>query len=144
METKKCPNCQNEVPVDSNLCPYCGTNMNSNINTPDNKSVDNGNIKRGLLVALLAIIGIVVMFAFRAWLGVPIYLVAFFIAAMQLRKEYEAEGGTLGEFIKDCIKNKDIGTKLMTVTVLILPIVLIIGAYRWIITDSYRDAGLWY
>lgn len=71
METKKCPNCQNEMPADANLCPYCGTNMNSNINnTPDNKSsiADNGNTKRGLLVALLAVLGIVIMFAYRAWL----------------------------------------------------------------------------
>ncbi len=145
METKKCPNCQNEMPADANLCPYCGTNMNSNINnTPDNKpKLDSGNIKRGLLVALLAVLSIVIMFAYRAWLGIPIYLVAFFIAVMQIRNEYEAEGGALDEFIKDCIKNKDIGTKLMMIVVLILPVVLIIGTYRWIFTDTYRDAGLW-
>lgn len=147
METKKCPNCQNEMPADANLCPYCGTNMNGNINnTSDNKSsiADNGNTKRGLLVALLAVLGIVIMFAYRAWLGIPIYLVAFFIAVMQIRNEYEAEGGALDEFIKDCIKNKDIGTKIMTIIVLILPIVLIVGTICWIHLDSMREAEALY
>lgn len=146
METKKCPNCQNEMPADANLCPYCGTNMNGNINnTPTNNiKSDSGNLKRGLLVTALAVLGIIIMFAFRAWLGIPIYLVAFFIAAMQIKNEYEAEGGALDEFIKDCIKNKDIGTKLMMIIVLILPIVLIIGTYRWIVTDTYRDVDAWF
>lgn len=149
METKQCPNCKNEMPVDANLCPYCGTNMNGNINRNINTTnykinLGNDSTKRGLLVALLAVIGIIVMFAYRAWLGIPIYLVAFFIAVMQIRNEYEAEGGALDEFIKDCIKNKDLGTKMMTVTVLIAPIVLIVGAVCWIYLDTSRQVDAIY
>ena len=142
METKKCPTCQNEIPSDANVCTFCGTKL-TNEASPQKGKIDFGddNTKKAILSAIIAVIGIIVMFAYRAWLGVPIYLVGFLIAVMQLRGDFEAEGGSLVEFIKDRLKNGDIGTKILTAVVAILPFVLIVGIIWYIVVDSFRDVG---
>lgn len=134
-----CPNCKNEVSAEADICPLCGANLKGKTNTPKTGfSLDSNNLKKGIIVLALAVVGIIVMLAFRAWLGVPIYTIAAVIAIMHLRSEAEANGGALGDFIKDCLKNGDIGLKLMTVVVMLLPVVLIVGTIFYIYVDTER------
>lgn len=138
--SKFCPNCKNEVSEEKSICPFCGTNLNGETNkTKQNLSVDSNSIKKGILSAVLGILGIIIMLAYRAWLGVPIYAVGAVIAILHLRNEYTTASGSLIDFIKDNLKSKDIGLILMTVVAVLLPVVVVVGSIFWIYVDTERE-----
>lgn len=45
MDTKKCPNCQNEVNIDDIKCSNCGHALTNNLINTNNKSIANLHIK---------------------------------------------------------------------------------------------------
>lgn len=132
METKKCDNCGNEISVNAEICPYCGKSFSEKLSPDSSKLSLKGDDKMAIISVIIAVLGIVVTFACMAWLGIPIYLVGFFISAMTLRSEIDAQGGSFIDVIKDCLKNKGIVARLMAIVVLIMPIVLVIGIFIYI------------
>ena len=136
METKKCPNCNNDIPADATVCPLCGKSLAENT---DVKKESDGNMKKSLIAAALAVIGIIIMLAFRAWLGVPIYLIGFFIAVKSLKEGNEAVGGEFVDYLKESLKGKDLSAKINTIVVAIAPIVLVVGVFFYIYVDSARQ-----
>ncbi len=142
METKKCPNCGNDIPAETTVCPLCGKSFAESIGSAQNngsKLSFEGNMKLSLIAAALAVIGIIVMIAYRAWLGLPIYIIGFLIAGKSVKDGHEAFGGTIVEYLKDSIKSKDLSTKINAIVVVIAPIVFFAGIYGIIFKDSQRE-----
>ena len=114
----------------------------------------NKNKLIGIVSILIAVIGIIIIFAYRAWLGGAIYLVAGIIADFALRGSLKERTGeeypnyvlamisekkiALPKYVKDGMKNNDIVEKVLSVMIVILPVVIIACIILWITWDTSR------
>lgn len=96
----------------------------------------------GVASILVAIVGIIVIFVYRAWLGGAIFLLAGIIADIALRASLKERTGeeypnyvlalisekkvTMPKYVKDGLKSKDIIEKILSVIVTLLPVVIIV------------------
>ncbi|MBE6846136.1 MAG: hypothetical protein E7508_10650 [Ruminococcus sp.] len=108
----------------------------------------------GLVSILAAIIGIIVIFTYRAWLGGVIYLVAGIMADIALRGSLKERTGeeypnyvlammsekkiALPKYVKDGMKNSDIVEKILSIMIVMLPVVIIVCVILWITWDTSR------
>lgn len=139
METQKCPNCNTEIPLDAKVCSFCGKVLVEDDTVKTTPAAASGNLTKPLVAAAAAVIGIIVMLAYRAWLGFPIYLVGFIFAFLQIKGAQEAFGGNIVEYLKDAVKNGDIAAKITAVTVASLPIALGFAIYGFVVGDSMKE-----
>lgn len=130
--------------ANAELCTSCGTRVKERkpVATKNAEEKTNSRQTTALICLAIAVIGIIVIFAYRAWLGGLIYLIAGGIAAMTLKSDYEAnDSSSLPSYVMTCIKEKDIWNKIIAIIVVIIPIVVIIATYRWIVVDTERIAN---
>lgn len=108
----------------------------------------------GIASILIAVIGIVIIFAYRAWLGGAIYLVAGIMADIALRGSLKERTGeeypnyvlamisekkiALPKYVKDGMKNSDIVEKILSIMIVMLPVVIIACVILWITWDTSR------
>ena len=87
-----CPKCGKEIPNDVELCPSCGTRVREKkpIATQSTTEQEKSRKTSALVYLAIALVGIIVIFAYRAWLGGLIYLVAGGLSIMALNSDYEA------------------------------------------------------
>lgn len=109
----------------------------------------------GVASILVAIVGIIVIFVYRAWLGGAIFLLAGIIADIALRASLKERTGeeypnyvlalisekkvTMPKYVKDGLKSKDIIEKILSVIVTLLPVVIIVCVILWITWDTHRQ-----
>ncbi|MGN0620635.1 MAG: hypothetical protein ACI4I9_02105 [Porcipelethomonas sp.] len=109
----------------------------------------------GIVSILIAVIGIVIIFAYRAWLGGIIYLVAGIIADFALRASLKEKNGaeypnyvlamlsekkiSMPKYVKDGLKSKDIIEKILSFMIVVLPVVIIACVILWITWDTSRQ-----
>lgn len=108
----------------------------------------------GIASVLIAVIGIIVVFTYRAWLGGIIYLVAGIMADIALRGSLKERTGeeypnyvlammsekkiALPKYVKDGMKNSDIVEKILSIMIVMLPVVIIACIILWITWDTSR------
>ena len=98
------------------------------------------NREKRLVYLAIALVGIIVIFAYRAWLGGLIYLVAGGLSIMALNSDYEANHSpSLPSYIMSCLKGKDIWNKILAIIIVLIPILVIFSTYRWIVVDTARE-----
>ena len=65
MNLKNCPNCQNQINPNDNICQYCGNHINQNISYNNNKIMNNKNklikTKKNIIIIILIIIIIILI-----------------------------------------------------------------------------------
>lgn len=94
---------------------------------------------------IIAVLGIIILFAYRAWLGGLIYILGAALSIADLRKQYENDDKiSVGDFIKKCLLGKNIGNKIMMVIAILLPIVVVVATFRWIVVDTIREVDAWF
>lgn len=109
----------------------------------------------GIASILVAVVGIVIVFAYRAWLGGAIFLVAGIIADFALRASLKEKTGeeypnyvlalisekkiTMPKYVKDGLKSKDIIEKVLSLIIVALPVVVIVCVILWITWDTHRQ-----
>lgn len=144
MENLKCKNCKMDITCNDEICPYCGTVQKQSVNSLASKPIKHSNLKDAKVSLGVSVLGLLIILFYRAWLGTPIYLVGFYLALKNMRSEYEADGGTLEEFLKNAIQSDDLGTKIMIWICITAPIVLIFAFFMWLIGDTERayDAAM--
>lgn len=136
-----CPKCGKEIPSNAELCISCGTRVKEKtVTTKNTEKTTSSRQTIALICLVIAVVGIIVLFAYRAWLGGLIYLAASGISFMTLNGDYEANNSlSLPSYVMTCIKGKDIWNKIIALIVVIIPIVLMIASYRWIVVDTARQ-----
>lgn len=141
MENQKCPQCGNEVPRNADLCVSCGARVKQPTkNSEQPMQVEKNNITFALVTGIICIFGVIVLYAYRAWLGGLIYGFGALLAIVALKKAYENDDKiSAWDYIKQCFTGKDIGKKIMIVVSVLLLIVEIIATYRWIVVDTIRQ-----
>ena len=141
MSNKACPKCGKPVSDTLELCPNCGYRIKEHIVPVSKNEKKSGPSKNtGYIVAVIAIIGVILMFAFRAWLGGLIYFVAALISWNTLNGEYEAnKSSSLPEYVLSCVREGDVPRKIMGLVLLLLPLVVVIASHRWIVVDTQRS-----
>ncbi|MGN0613419.1 MAG: hypothetical protein ACI4JB_05915 [Porcipelethomonas sp.] len=109
----------------------------------------------GIVSILIAVVSIIVIFAYRAWLGGIIYLVAGIIADFALRASLKEKTGeeypnyvlalisekkiTMPKYVKDGLKSEDIIEKILSFMIIVLPVVIIVCIILWITWDTHRQ-----
>lgn len=109
----------------------------------------------GIASILTAVIGIIVILAYRAWLGGIIFLVAGIVADSALRASLKEKTGeeypnyvlalisekkiTMPKYVKDGLKSKDIIEKILSFLIVVLPVVIIACVILWITWDTSRQ-----
>lgn len=94
---------------------------------------------------IITLVGIFIMFEVSALVGMIIYLIAFALSFNELRKDPEFRPETIVPFAKKCLSKENFkGMGLMFLVVAILPLMAVIGSYRWIVTDTYREVESMY
>ena len=109
----------------------------------------------GIASILTAVIGIIVILAYRAWLGGIIFLVAGIVADSALRASLKERTGeeypnyvlalisekkiTMPKYVKDGLKSKDIIEKILSFLIVVLPVVIIACVILWITWDTSRQ-----
>lgn len=109
----------------------------------------------GIVSILIAVVSIIVIFAYRAWLGGAIYLVAGIIADFALRAGLKEKTGeeypnyvlalisekkiTMPKYVKDGLKSGNIIEKILSFMVIVLPVVIIVCVILWITWDTNRQ-----
>ena len=137
-----CPKCGKEIPNDVELCPSCGTRVREKkpIATQSTTEQEKSRKTSALVYLAIALVGIIVIFAYRAWLGGLIYLVAGGLSIMALNSDYEANlSPSLPSYIMSCLKGKDIWNKILAIIIVLIPILVIFSTYRWIVVDTARE-----
>lgn len=111
----------------------------------------------GIASILAAIAGIIVVFAYRAWLGGAIFLLAGIIADIALRASLKERTGeeypnyvlalisekkvTMPKYVKDGLKGNDIIEKILSLIVVLLPVVIVVCIILWITWDTNRQVN---
>ena len=143
-----CPKCKKEVSDNVNLCPSCGAVLKEKQKVDENEKKENNNKalnSKGITSAIFAVLGILVIYGYRAWLGGLIYVFAASISIITLKDLYaDFKENSLSGFIVKCFKSDNIGEKIMIFIALLLPIIVIISAYRWITVDTVRQVNDWF
>lgn len=109
-----------------------------------------------LLAVIVAVVGIIVMFAYRAWLGGIIYIAAAAAADYLLRSCSKDENGkkaeslvhqfifdrdfSIPEYISEGFKSKIIVKKILCGVVVLVPLVVLVAVIMWIFVDTNREA----
>lgn len=109
----------------------------------------------GIVSILIAVVSIIVIFAYRAWLGGAIYLVAGIIADFALRASLKEKTGeeypnyvlalisekkvTMPKYVKDGFKSDNIIEKILSFMVIVLPVVIVVCVILWITWDTNRQ-----
>ncbi|MGN0585297.1 MAG: hypothetical protein ACI4JD_07565 [Ruminococcus sp.] len=109
----------------------------------------------GIVSILVAVVSIIVIIAYRAWLGGIIYLAAGIIADFALRASLKEKTGeeypnyvlalisekkiTLPKYIKDGMKSADIIEKILSYMIILLPVVIVVCIVLWITWDTSRQ-----
>lgn len=109
----------------------------------------------GIVSILIAVVSIIVIFAYRAWLGGAIYLVAGIIADFALRASLKEKTGeeypnyvlalisekkvTMPKYVKDGLKSDNIIEKILSFMVIVLPVVIVVCVILWITWDTNRQ-----
>lgn len=109
----------------------------------------------GIVSILIAVISIIVVFAYRAWLGGAIYLVAGIVADFALRASLKEKTGeeypnyvlalitekkvSTPKYVKDGFKSKNIIDKVLSLMIIALPVVIIVCVILWITWDTNRQ-----
>lgn len=108
------------------------------------------------IIALIgAVVGIIVMFAYRAWLGGLIYIAAAMVADYLLRSCLKDENGknaqnfvfqyifdrdfSVPEYVSGGFKSKYIIKKIISAIVTLLPLVVLVATIMWIFVDTNRE-----
>lgn len=134
---KTCPKCGKELADELNVCTGCGTKVSE----PEKPSVQNKEtpIWYGILMAALAVIGIVLILAVSAIFGMIVYGLAFAGAFVELRKDELFGKGDYVGLVKNCFTKENWKLKgVLAGVVVIAPLVVILGIYGWIVLDTIR------
>ena len=121
---KICPKCKGNVADGLNVCTHCGAVITPQAAKPKKK--DSTEVKRdnqaiAITSVIITLVGIFIMFEVSALVGMIIYLIAFALSKENFK-----------------------GMGLMFLVVAILPLMAVIGSYRWIVTDTYREVESMY
>lgn len=108
-----------------------------------------------IIAVIGAIVGIIVMFAYRAWLGGLIYIAAAMVADYLLRSCLKDENGknaqnfvfqyifdrdfSVPEYVSEGFKSKSIMKKLISGVVVLIPLVVLVATIMWIFVDTDRE-----
>lgn len=145
---KICPKCKGNVADGLNVCTHCGAVITPQAAKPKKK--DSTEVKRdnqaiAITSVIITLVGIFIMFEVSALVGMIIYLIAFALSFNELRKDSEFRPETIVPFAKKCLSKENFkGMGLMFLVVAILPLMAVIGSYRWIVTDTYREVESMY
>ena len=145
---KICPKCKGNVADGLNVCTHCGAVITPQAAKPKKK--DSTEVKRdnqaiAITSVIITLVGIFIMFEVSALVGMIIYLIAFALSFNELRKDPEYRPETIVPFAKKCLSKENFkGMGLMFLVVAILPLMAVIGSYRWIVTDTYREVESMY
>ena len=97
---------------------------------------------KGIITLIIAIIGILVLFKVRAILGGIIYLVAFGFGLYMLKSKVDYSATfSISYFIKNIRKENFWTEGIYTIIVVLLPLIVCITIYRWIVVDTVRDVN---
>lgn len=111
----------------------------------DSTEVKRDNQAIAITSVIITLVGIFIMFEVSALVGMIIYLIAFALSFNELRKDPEFRPETIVPFAKKCLSKENFkGMGLMFLVVAILPLMAVIGSYRWIVTDTYREVESMY
>lgn len=92
-----------------------------------------------IIVLIAALVGVLVMFNVSAIFGLIIYGVAFIFSLHNLKSKVDYDDTfSILKFIKRISKNNLLEEGIYTIIVACLPLVLIAGAYCWIVLDTVR------
>lgn len=91
-------------------------------------------------VIVIFIVAMLLLFNVSAIIGGIVYLIAFGVSLRELKGKvaYE-ETFSIMKFIKNIKKDTLLTEGVFTIIVAILPIIVIIATYRWIVVDTIRE-----
>lgn len=144
---RQCPKCGNWVKENFNVCTKCGTVLSVRKITSIDLSEDKLKItkKLGMGVGAFTFIALVLLFQVSAMLGMILYFIAFAIAINAFKDDERISKGNYAELVKECFRKENLLSKgILMAVILIVPIVLSVGLYRWIITDTIREVDNMY
>ena len=114
----------------------------------------NRNKMMGVVSILVAVISIIVILTYRAWLGGIIYLVAPLFADYVLRVNLKEKTGeeypnyvvalitekkvTAPKYVSEGMKSSDIIEKIQALMIAVLPVVIVVCVILWITWDTNR------
>lgn len=89
---------------------------------------------------VIFIVAILLLFNVSAIIGGIVYLLAFGISIRELKGKvaYE-ESFSIMKFIKNIKKDTLLTEGVFTIIVAVLPLIVIIALYRWIVVDTARE-----
>lgn len=95
-----------------------------------------------MAVIVIFVIAMLLMFKVSAIAGGFVYLLSFAISLMELRSKvaYE-ETFSILNFMKNIRKETLLTEGVFTIIVAILPLIVIIATYRWIVVDTIREVN---
>lgn len=100
---------------------------------------------KAITVMAIFIVAMLLLFNVSAILGTIVYLVAFGISLMELKSKVAYEKTfSIIEFIKNIKKDTLFTEGIYTIIVAILPVIVIIAIYRWIVVDTIRGMNALY
>lgn len=97
-------------------------------------------MKISIIVIVIFIVAMLLLFNVSAIIGGIVYLLAFGISLMELKSKlsYE-ETFSIIKFIKNIKKDTLLTEGVFTIIVAILPLIVIIAIYRWVVADTIRE-----
>lgn len=91
-------------------------------------------------VIVIFIMAMLLLFKVSAVIGGIVYLLAFGISLKELKgKVAYAESFSIMKFIKNIKKDTLLTEGVFTIIVAVLPLIVIIALYRWIVVDTVRE-----
>ena len=99
----------------------------------------------GILLLVVALLGVFTMIKFSALIGGIIYIIAFWLSLNTLKSKVNYDDQfSIVKSLKDINKDNFSTHGLCAIVVASLPIVIIIGLYSWIVLDSIRSVNFYY
>lgn len=91
-------------------------------------------------VIVIFIIAMLLLFNVSAIIGGIVYLLAFGISLRELKGKVAYEGSfSIMKFIKNIKKDTLLTEGIFTIIVAVLPLIVVIALYRWIVVDTVRE-----
>lgn len=91
-------------------------------------------------VTVIFIVSMLLLFNVSAIIGGLVYLLAFGISLRELKgKVAYGESFSIMKFIKNIKKDTLLTEGIFTIIVAVLPLIVIIALYRWIVVDTARE-----
>lgn len=97
---------------------------------------------KGIIALVIAIIGIIVLFKVSAILGGIVYLISFGFSLYVLKSKVDYSATfSIMYFLKNIKKDNFWTEGIFTIIVALIPLIVCIAIYRWIVVDTVREVN---